>query len=93
MASKIKVTRLIGKLKNVVTYLDQNRTLYVHQHIDQFFYMQRIQEIVTLVEQFDVVETRMNDIQRKLDTMCVHTITRLREDISWIRKHKESIEP
>jgi hypothetical protein len=81
----IKVAKLIHRLRALVSFLEREQTLSIHQNVSQFFYMQRIEELQTLCELFEAQENT-ELISVNISIKYVETYYQWRKDILWIHR-------
>lgn len=84
MTSCEKPTKLIDRMQRLVIYLNERNNLILHQQVNQFFYMQKIEELKMLLRQLE-------EINKSLDvvTLRIHEHYRLcfaqwSKDARWI---------
>ena len=57
-----KAEKLIRKMQLMVRTLERSRDVHVHQQIDQFYYMQKSEELITLL-------TLLNEANARVDRL------------------------
>ncbi len=60
-----KLPKLIERMQRLVNYLDARNELTIHRHVDQSFYMQKIEELKTLY-------TQLEEFRKKIDVLNSH---------------------
>src|SRR5690606_26292525 len=55
MTSCEKPTKLIDRMQRLVTYLNERNNLILHQQVNQYFYMQKIEELKMLLRQLEEI--------------------------------------
>lgn len=67
MTSCEKPTKLIDRMQRLVTYLNERNNLILHQQVNQFFYMQKIEELKMLLRQLEEINKSLDAV-----TLCIH---------------------
>jgi hypothetical protein len=83
---RAKIHKLIQRLKGFVSFLEGRRVIHVHQNVSQFYYMQEIAELSTLLEQFEETQRKLEIISKKLDVKYVQSFHQWRKDFLWIHR-------
>lgn len=82
-----KVKKLIDRAQGVVNYLEENRDFVVHQHIDQFHYMQKIVELKTLTEQCAEMQLRLAALEKMTTAQYEALYWVWRKDMRWLKEN------
>jgi hypothetical protein len=70
--------------------MDSRRhNLKLHKNVNQFYYMQSIQELMTLYEQFDEAQRNLKLISGRLDLKYTETFHQWRKDVRWIHRGQQ----
>ena len=92
MANYTRVRKLILRLSHMTRQLVEYRyDLVVHREIDQFFYMQREEELRVLLEEVEKAADQLADIKSKIDSKYQQAYCRWCRDVRWISKYKEAL--
>ena len=83
---RAKINKLVHRLNGFVSFLERRRIIHVHQNISQFYYMQEIAELSTLLEQFEETQRKLETIGQKLDAKYVQLFQQWRKDFLWIHR-------
>lgn len=87
MVNTRKVSKFVKRLQHLVMYLEaEQRNLQLHQQVNHFFYLERIAELNTLVEQFEEVYGKMQLISVRLEVSYQRVFYQWRHDILWIHR-------
>ena len=54
-------------MQRLVTYLNERNNLILHQQVNQFFYMQKIEELKMLLRQLEEINKSLDAV-----TLCIH---------------------
>ncbi|HYG18909.1 MAG TPA: hypothetical protein VD816_08265 [Ohtaekwangia sp.] len=91
MTSPKKLNKFIDKLQELVRQLEKDRNVVVHQHVNQFYYMQKIAELRTLAEQFAEAEERIVRVSGWIDEEYATLFRQWRKDLHWLRLSRQSL--
>jgi prefoldin subunit 5 len=67
MISCEKLSKLIERMQRIVTHLNDRNDLVLHQQVNQFFYMQKIEELNVLLSQFDEINENLDALTSRID--------------------------
>ena len=74
------------RLKSLVAFLEKRQSLCIHQNVSQFYYMQRLEELSTLFDQFEETQRKMEGIVERLNGKYIQTFEQWRTDVLWIHR-------
>lgn len=79
-----KINKLISRLQNFVTRLNGHTDLHVYRKIDQFYYMQKMEELKILKSQSEEAQGKLQDIHTRI-FMHYHEIAcKWSKDVRWV---------
>jgi hypothetical protein len=67
--------------------LRSNNTLYIHQNINESYYLEKEAELVLLKEQLDEAFLNMQHLQRRVCHHYKDIYGTWRKDIQWLSRH------
>jgi hypothetical protein len=80
--------KLICRLRKLVSFLEQQHTLIIHQNVDQFYYMQRIEEMLTVYQQYQDSGCMLHSALQRIEGMYIQTYLQWRRDVLWLHRCK-----
>lgn len=86
MIDKKKIAKLLERLQRLVQHLEERRSLTLHQHVSQFYYMQSIEEIFAMFQQYEDAFTKLELISERITTRYESTFHQWRQDVLWIHR-------
>ena len=86
MVDKKKILKLLERLQHMVRHLEMQRNLTLHQHVSQFYYMESIEEISTLFQQYEDAQAKMQLISERIALRYESTFHQWRHDVLWIHR-------
>jgi hypothetical protein len=90
-----KLQKFLKRLDKMVFDLARNQRLPVHSNINQFYYMQKSEELKILKDRFDEELKKLMLAQEDLESLYKQVFTRWSKDVRILRSHlissKESI--
>jgi hypothetical protein len=86
MIEKKKIAKLLERLQRLVRHLEEQRSLMLHQHVSQFYYMQSIEEIFTLFQQYEDQYARLELISERIANRYESVFHQWRKDVLWIHR-------
>lgn len=89
MRTPDKTRKLISKLQHIIFVLRSNRDLILHEAVDEFLYLQKVEELTVLLEQMEFAVRKIQRLNKLLDESYVSAYCRWRKDIQWFRRHME----
>ena len=87
MTSKEKVEKFILKLQRLIKALDRNQDLSLHQHINQFYYMQKKEELAFLLQHLQDATTRLESISNRIDMQYEELFCHWKKDVRKARQY------
>lgn len=95
MTSCEKLPKLIERMQRLVTYLDNRNELAIHQHIDQSFYMQKVEELKILLHQFEETQKSLDAITTRIENHYKLCSSQWYKDQRWLhaRRLRERVKP
>lgn len=78
----------MGRLESLASRLSKNKEYIVHRRINQFFYMQKIEEMKILLGQFEEAAQRLEDVRRRIEENYIATYRTWSLDVRWLNNHK-----
>lgn len=88
MTEHEKLPKLIERMQRLVTYLNDRNDLVTHQQVNQFFYMQKIEELKMLLKQFEETKQMLQSLTRRIDEHYLLCFEQWRKDVRWINSHQ-----
>lgn len=79
-----KIHKLIDRMEVLVKAIGDQRDLAVHHQVDQFFYMQKIEELRVLLDQFNELTTSLESVTSKIHARYDLCLAHWRRDARWI---------
>lgn len=83
--------KLIVKLRELITRLMTLQHLNIHRDIDQFYYMQKAEELEFLCEQIIEAEQRKQRAEEMLRTAYKAVALRWRHDLRVLVRYKKKV--
>jgi hypothetical protein len=87
-----KLDKFLKHLDRLVSDLISHHDLPVHSSIDQFYYMQKIEELKLLKSRLDEEIKRMTLIREALGSAYEETFNRWRKDARWLNQRLRTLE-
>ena len=84
MIDPAKVAKLIDRLQHLVTSLNGLRDRAVHRHINQFYYMQKTEELLLLLEQLEETQLSLERALRRIDRSYQEVFQQWQRDVRWL---------
>lgn len=88
MTSDIRFSKLVKRLDQLVTDLRKHHNIPVHSHINQFYYMQKIEELKLLQQQLSDAAKRMKFVQDLCDEKYNEIFHRWSKDARWLNRYQ-----
>lgn len=86
--------RLQNNIQHLLAMLKNINEIAVHQSIDQFYYMQKTEELKIVKEQLDEARShvanaseRLDEIQKRLTRLHQEVYDTWRKDFLWLSEH------
>lgn len=83
-----KLPKLIERMQQLVTYLNDRNDLVTHQQVNQFFYMQKTEELKLLLKQFEETKQILQSLTSRIDENYILCFVQWRKDVRWINSCK-----
>ena len=83
-----KLAKLIERMEALVTYLNDRSDLVAHQQVNQFFYMQKIEELQTLLHQFNEATERVEMLAFRIDQTYSLCFAQWQRDARWLNSYR-----
>ena len=80
-----KCKRLVTRTSSLVSDMDRTKDIVIHQHINQFFYMQKNEELMLLVKMLSEPEADTVTIASFMESKYREIFFVWRSDIRWLR--------
>ena len=87
MITEKKFEKFLNYLHEFVSALTNRQKLPVHSKINQFYYMQKIEELKLLKEQLNDAVKRMKIVQDNFDEKYKEIFCRWSKDVRWFNAH------
>lgn len=82
-----KLSKLIERMQSIVTHLKDRNDLVLHQQVNQFFYMQKIEELKMLLCQFDEINESLAALTSRIDEHYSMCFAQWCKDARWLNTH------
>jgi len=92
MTDPAKVAKLINKLDDFIHKLENLRVIIVHQEVNQFYYMQKVEELTFLHSQLSALIEKQSSVQQLIDIIYPQVLSRWQQDARWVNSYKTSKE-
>ena len=79
----VKCSRLADRLKHLMSSLDFY-DLHIHQHIDEFYYLTKLEELKILVSQYEVEKKKLDATMQLVDLKYIEVFHQWRKDARWL---------
>ncbi len=83
-----KLRKLIDHMEQLVGKLSNLKELAVHQRIDQFYYMQKIEELKMLLHQFDTLHRNIESLTSRMNGTYMICASQWRKDVRWLNAYR-----
>jgi len=87
MAPCEKLSKLIERMQRLVACLNDRNNLVVHQQVNQFFYMQKIEGLKMLLSQFDDLRKNLEVLTSRIDETYDLCFEQWRKDARWLNTY------
>lgn len=84
------VEKLVNKVDELIEYLKKHEEFRLHQHVDQFYYMQKREELNLLHTETQLLTERLSKYNEWLHVRYQEVFGRWREDRLWINRRSET---
>ncbi|MBX2956199.1 MAG: hypothetical protein KF846_08580 [Cyclobacteriaceae bacterium] len=79
-----KLSKLTEKMQQLVNRLHARQDLILHERVSQFFYMQKIEELKILADQFDTLKTNLDNLTQHLHEHYSLCFSQWCRDVRWV---------
>jgi hypothetical protein len=79
-----KATKLITRLEDLVSKLTIRKEVIVHEKVNQFYYLEKIEELKILAEKFEEVHRRLEAISDRLEECYGISFRQWNHDVRWL---------
>ena len=79
-----KLNELIYNVQNLVGCLNRQRDIDLHRNIDQFYYMQKLEELKILKSQREAVREPLPSVDARIARHYHEIAAKWSKDISWM---------
>lgn len=94
-----KPEKLYVRVQRLVDLLNENRSLQIHSKINEFYYMQKIEELKQLDESIKSAyksitaeRERLESLKHNYDAEYTELFNSWKKDVRWINKFKLELE-
>jgi hypothetical protein len=87
MIDSEKCRKLVRCLQRLTSDLTNNKEYNVHSHINQFFYMQRAEELKLILEQFEEAKANLTTANLRMNEKYTSTYHQWKKDVRWLNAH------
>ncbi len=87
-----KLSKLIERMQRIVTHLNDRNDLVLHQQVNQFFYMQKAEELKMLLDQFDDLRKSLESLTCRIDENYSLCFAQWRKDVRWLNTYLQNRE-
>lgn len=84
MPDPSKISKFIDKLRKITADLEELRIIQVHQHVNQFYYMQKAAELSMLHEQLTQVMEKQLALNDLIDVIYPDVFVQWQKDARWL---------
>lgn len=88
MTDQHKLNKFIQRIESFILELQEKNTLLVHSKINQFFYMQKLEELKVLVASIKDGVKRLEILEESMESSQKEIFFAWRRDARWLNKHK-----
>lgn len=85
--NKEKLNKLLEKVGRLIEMMEANQDLLIHERIDQFYYMERAEELKVLAAQICEFERSIEVFQGQIVLRYEELVTRWSKDVRWLTQH------
>lgn len=82
-----RITKLIQKIETLIGHLDGLQEIPVHQKVNQFYYMQKVNELSILNSQLSEVVERDLLLRNRLQVIYGEVASQWKQDYLWINRY------
>lgn len=85
------VRKLIDRMEDLVQILSERKDLHVHQRVDQFYYMQKVEELRMLLHQFESLSRNMENLMSRIHMTYGVCAPRWCRDVRWLNRYTSQL--
>lgn len=90
MITEEKFEKILKSLDKLISDLAANQKLPVHSNVNQFYYMQKIEELKVLKERLDEEIKRLKFVEANFEEACHEVFLRWQKDARWLNMYLEN---
>ena len=90
MRKKDQLLKLVSKLQSLSLQLKKEQSVGVHQNINHFHYMQKIEELNFLMAKFDDLNEQLANLNEVLDREYNQAFVQWRKDLRFLNSYHRS---
>ncbi len=87
-----KLDKLIDRMQRLVNSVGDQKDLAVHRHVNQFFYMQKIEELRVLLDRFDELSVDLEAVSLRIHSGYDLCLDQWRRDARWLNAHNLQVQ-
>lgn len=74
----------MDRMQRLVTYLNERNSLILHQQVNQFFYMEKIEELKMLLSQFEEINKSLEGVALRIHEHYSLCFAQWSKDARWL---------
>jgi hypothetical protein len=82
-----KLERMLRRLTALVRVLDDRNDLVIHRHVNQFYYMQKVEELRLLIGEIVEIRERCEVLVAIVETLYPEIYHCWKKDVRWLHIH------
>ena len=82
-----RLSKLISSLERLIQQLESHQEITIHQHIQQFSYMEQVEELKMLMEQSEAAHKRAALFSRWAQASYLAAYKQWRKDARWLNQY------
>lgn len=86
------INRLIGRIHEFIRELDRLRTVKVHQHIDQAYYMEKVAELQVVYDRLAELAEQERALYLLVEGLTPALVENWKRDKRWLMRHGDAYE-
>ena len=87
MRNKEQLLKMISKLQSLSSRLHEEKSIGIHQNINHFYYMQKIEELKFLLVKFDDLNLQMVKLTEMAENEYAKVFCQWKKDIRFINSY------
>ena len=87
MTDPAKLVKLLSRVRGLITHLDREHGLVIHQNVNQFYYMQKSEELKILLERFQDEQKKQETLSHWIEVNYNEVFRQWRKDMRWLSLH------